>query len=198
MENASRALYMAAGVLLAIMMISFAVAMFRSGGTLGSDYEQQAEQDALMKFNSQFENYHKDDNTIYDVITVANLAYDINKRNSFDPNNGVKVVISFSSAASEKSVPNGYSGNLYVLNSSNMKKNYLTSANVVDSINNNNQVSIYNNEFIDFYSENRSDDNGYTIFKWHFRVDNSEIEYNTTTGKVNSIKFSVIKNSSWY
>jgi len=79
MENASRALLMAAGALVGILVLSIAVYLFISFGSVSAElhkknYEQQIEQ-----FNSQFTVYEgKDDVTIYDVITVANLASENN------------------------------------------------------------------------------------------------------------------------
>ena len=75
MENASKALLMAAGVLIGILILSLAVYLFVTFGGRSAELHQQIEVDRLNQFNGQFTSYQgKDDVTIYDVITVANLA----------------------------------------------------------------------------------------------------------------------------
>lgn len=80
MENASKALIMAAGMLISLMIISIAVYLFISFGQISAEKHQQIDNDRLNQFNSQFTTYEpKDDLTIYDVISIANLATDNNK-----------------------------------------------------------------------------------------------------------------------
>ena len=91
MENASKALIMAGSVLIAILVATFFVLVLRKGGQLSAEYDRQNADNELVKFNNQFEAFHKDDNTIFDVITAANLAYDVNKKCGWDEPVGVKV-----------------------------------------------------------------------------------------------------------
>lgn len=87
MENASKALIMAAGVLIGIMILSLAVYLFATFGSTSAELHKQKETDQLNQFNSQFTSYEgKEDITIYDVITVANLATENNKYYEFDTN----------------------------------------------------------------------------------------------------------------
>ncbi len=80
MENASKALLMAAGVLIGLLVISLAVYLFVSFGTTSADVHKQMEQQQIEQFNSQFTSYDgKEDITIYDVVTVANLATENNR-----------------------------------------------------------------------------------------------------------------------
>ena len=53
MENAARALTMAAGVLIGIMIISIAVYLFTSLGNTSSEIYSKVEQTKIDKFNSQ-------------------------------------------------------------------------------------------------------------------------------------------------
>lgn len=89
MENASKALLMAAGVLIGILILSLAVYLFVSFGATSAEVHKQNEQNQIGQFNAQFTQYiGKDDITIYDVVTVANLAtesnisYEYTKRNT--------------------------------------------------------------------------------------------------------------------
>ena len=75
MENASKALMIAAGVLIGIMIISLAVYLYVTFGTRTAEIHQQMEINRLNQFNSQFTSYQGKDNvTIYDVVTVVNIA----------------------------------------------------------------------------------------------------------------------------
>ena len=80
MENASKALIMAAGVLIGIMILSLAVYLFATFGATSAEMHGQIEQDRINQFNAQFTSYEgKQDITIYDIITVVNLAKDNNE-----------------------------------------------------------------------------------------------------------------------
>ena len=79
MENASKALLMAAGVLLGIMLLSLAVYLIVTFGSQSAEMHKQIEIDRLNQFNTQFTSYEGKQCTIYDVITVANLATENNK-----------------------------------------------------------------------------------------------------------------------
>ena len=54
MENASKALIMAAGVLLGVMIISFAVYLFSTFGSYSNDVYLQMEARRMDSFNSQY------------------------------------------------------------------------------------------------------------------------------------------------
>lgn len=102
MENASKALMMVAGVLIGLLIISLAVYLFLSFASTSADVHKQNEQQQIEQFNSQFTSYvGKEGITIYDVVTVANLAtennryYDYNKRSfAQNPNNATDSYIS--------------------------------------------------------------------------------------------------------
>lgn len=80
MENASKALIMAASVLIGIMILSLAVYLFTTFGATSAELHQQIQTDRINQFNTQFTVYqNRSDLTIYDVITVANLAKNNNE-----------------------------------------------------------------------------------------------------------------------
>lgn len=91
MENASKALLMAAAMLVGILILSIAVYLFVSFGATSAEIHKQNEENRLNQFNTQFTAYEgKKDVTIYDVITIANLAtenniyYEFEQRNNTD------------------------------------------------------------------------------------------------------------------
>lgn len=78
MENASKALLMAASVLIGILILSLAVYLFVSFGSTSAEMHQQIETQQIAQFNSQFTSYEVKNCTIYDIVTVANLATENN------------------------------------------------------------------------------------------------------------------------
>lgn len=79
MENASKALIMAASILLGVAIISIGVYLFVNFGSVARDANKEVEQQQLEKENSKYTSYvGKAGLTIYDVITVANMARENN------------------------------------------------------------------------------------------------------------------------
>ena len=79
MENASKALIMAAGVLIGVILLSLMAYMFLSFAMSSAEMHKDNEQNRLNQFNSQFDSYEGNEGlTIYDVVTVANLATESN------------------------------------------------------------------------------------------------------------------------
>lgn len=75
MENATKALIIAAGVLMGVLILSVAAYMFISFGSTSAEVNKKLEQDRTNQFNTQFTSYEgKEDITIYNVITIVNLA----------------------------------------------------------------------------------------------------------------------------
>ena len=64
MENASRALIMAAGVLVGVLLLSLAVYLFTIFGNFGSEMTTQMNEKNLSEFNAQFTKYesYQDEN----------------------------------------------------------------------------------------------------------------------------------------
>lgn len=94
MENASKALLMAAGVLIGILILTLAVYLFVTFGMASAELHEENDANRLNQFNTQFTSYEgKQDITIYNVITVANIAtenniyYDLPKVSSIITNN---------------------------------------------------------------------------------------------------------------
>lgn len=89
MENASKALIMAASVLLGVMIISVGVALFQSFGGFSRDITTQIENNKIAEFNSQFLKYYNDtmELTAHDVVTLANLAHKTNIEQEVNENN---------------------------------------------------------------------------------------------------------------
>lgn len=88
MENASKALVMAGGVLIGILLLSLAVYLFADFGATSARVNEQNAQKQIVEFNSRFTAYenYKDENgewkiTIYDIISLATYAKEYNAYN---------------------------------------------------------------------------------------------------------------------
>lgn len=81
MENASRALIMAAGVLLGIMIISLGTYIFSMFSDFAKEQETELYNHTISEFNNQFLKYENaTDITLHDIISLANLARDNNQK----------------------------------------------------------------------------------------------------------------------
>lgn len=92
MENASRALLMAASILVGILMLSLVVYLYTIFGDFGSQITARIKQKETDEFNVQFSKYesYKDENGDWqntclasDIITIANLAKNNNSQYDF-------------------------------------------------------------------------------------------------------------------
>lgn len=84
MENAAKALLIAAGVLIAILVLSLLVVAY----TQMSDYYQQQHEAVIIEqtkeFNSQFENYNRKQIRGSDIISLMNRVIDYNSREAHE------------------------------------------------------------------------------------------------------------------
>lgn len=78
MENASKALIMAAGVLIGILILSLAIYLFATFGANSAEIYNQIEEQKLVELNSKYTVYNRSDLQIYDIVTVTNLARENN------------------------------------------------------------------------------------------------------------------------
>ena len=86
MENASKALLMAAGVLMGVVILLFAAYLFLTFSSSADDVKSEIANNQLNKFNSQFLAYEqREDLTVYDILTAVNLAENNNKYYQLEP-----------------------------------------------------------------------------------------------------------------
>ena len=83
MENASKALLMAAGVLIGVAVLTLAVYLYTSFSGSAQSVEKDIEQGQLEQFNNQFIQFSAKECTISDILTCVNLADDYNTKNEF-------------------------------------------------------------------------------------------------------------------
>lgn len=99
MENATKALLIAGGVLIAIIIISVMVITFKKTGNISKTYDKTINQEDVTKFNENFTKYLNKELTIHQAITITNFA----KENGVEINIEVKV-----SEINEETLKNRY------------------------------------------------------------------------------------------
>lgn len=99
MENATKALLIAGGVLIAIIIISVMVITFKKTGNISKTYDKTINQEDVTKFNENFTKYLNKELTIHQAITITNFA----KENGVAIDGGVKV-----SEIEERTLKNRY------------------------------------------------------------------------------------------
>ena len=87
MENASKALLMAAAILISVIILTLGVYLFMYFADYASGVEDDVRANQIAQFNSQFLSYQGKDLTVYDVITLANMAKDYNQENGYYDSN---------------------------------------------------------------------------------------------------------------
>ena len=91
MENASKALLIAGGVLIALIIIALFLAMFNNMSNIQKEQEEQTKMEQLAAFNSEFEAYNKKVMYGTDVITLINKVAENNKK--YNSNNDYKITV---------------------------------------------------------------------------------------------------------
>ena len=82
MENASKALLMAAGILMGILVLSLIVYIYATFSDNTQKNIKQMELNYLTAFNSKYLSYDgREDLTYYDIANVATMARNDNKNN---------------------------------------------------------------------------------------------------------------------
>ena len=111
MENASKALIMAGGMLLAILIVSLLVYAWSLFSKYQASKDSLADVENTAKFNEQFANYDRDDVQGYELISLVNKIIDYNYRKSDDgeaKNNNkyspIKITVNFGSDDNRKSL----------------------------------------------------------------------------------------------
>lgn len=84
MENATKALLIAGGVLIAIIIISVMVVTFQKTGNVSKTYKSNIDEEEITKFNTNFTKYVGEELNIQQAISITNFA----KNNNVEVING--------------------------------------------------------------------------------------------------------------
>lgn len=93
MENASKALLIAGGVLIALIIITMFIMMFSRLSNITKEQEEQTKIEQLVAFNAGFEAYNKKVMYGVDVITLINKVAENNKKYSNNSDYQIDVIL---------------------------------------------------------------------------------------------------------
>lgn len=87
MENASKALLMAGGILIAILVLSLGVYLFTTYSKVGTTYDNTIESNEKIKFNTNFTKFEgRTDITAQEIVSIVNFAKDYEESNQIKVN----------------------------------------------------------------------------------------------------------------
>lgn len=182
MENASKALIMAGGILIAVFILSLAVYLFRGGIQLSSGYEAKLSEEELKKYNSAFTACSSKEYVLAnEVASIANKIYSINSKEKED-GGSYFISLEIKSGSGNKVNPK------YTLDE-NIEKNTIKNGTKKENL----------EEFIKKYSDTDVDvnNNNKIIYKNKFSC---SLEY-YSNGKVKKVIFYAIKynkDTKWF
>ena len=102
MENATKALLIAGGILIGLMIITLFVFMLRNVATIKNQERQKEEKERLFAWNAEWEAYNKKVLYGVDIISVINKAQQNNSDYSGNPNYQVTVKVYKSATSTEE------------------------------------------------------------------------------------------------
>ena len=137
MENASKALLMAAGVLMGVLILSLAVYLFANFRATADEATKLMYEEELAQFNNFYLSYDgKTDLTYYDVWNVVNKAKENNKKYGLTEREGNNYYVGVFLGTSELNVTNVRIDNVSKLESNVLKGTALRKYKCEVSINN--------------------------------------------------------------
>lgn len=89
MENATRALVMAGGILIGILILGALMLMFNSIGAYQTNKNDSDKLTEIAQFNNQFEPYNKEDLTLMELKSVYNKILSNRKNSEFKINSNL-------------------------------------------------------------------------------------------------------------
>lgn len=78
MENASKALIMAAEILFGVILLTIFVVAFSAWKNMSDSINENIELTKVQEFNSKFEVYMDKELTAYDIVTIINMVNEFN------------------------------------------------------------------------------------------------------------------------
>lgn len=185
MENATKFLYMAVGIIIGVFILGIFAYVFRAGAEYNKNYDIKKSREQLELTNSLLEGYNIQGLTISDIVSVCNLAYSVNEEHEYDGTQTVSITVKGISGGNI-SVPNtdeGLTRNQVLRGSTPIYVYDLIEG--TDYSGNSDKLSVTQ------YDETTHR----TLYKYLF--DCTKIEYHQTSGKVASMEFTMQINPDW-
>lgn len=202
MENASKALLIAGTILISILIIGIFVYVFRAGGSLGEAYDKKQTAEQLELYNSKFEAYLGRDCTIMDMISLCNLAYNVNESSNYDSQDSIELkVYAGKKIFNISKEPPQRDNEGKIIDATHLNRNQVFVGESMGT-----KISIYDlttktlkelgiDSTEDKLTETRLSEQNGTIYKYLF--ENTEIKYEHNNGKVSSMKFQMKTNNDY-
>lgn len=138
MENASKALLIAASLFFAIMILSLLVMLYNQISSLYNQQSQQKIEQQLIEFNKKFENYDQREIRGSDLVSIMNMIIDYNTREANGkeyPRLDLEIYLGTADNLKEYS----YDGTNYLITSSNIDENQIsvfstTTSNLINNL----------------------------------------------------------------
>lgn len=223
MENASKFLLMAASLILGILLISVMIYVFRAGAKTNETYDNSQALLQLEAYNSKFEIFDNNTNTLLDLVSVINLAYDVNESIDYDSQTAVSIEIVIGTKTLEVSKNNrlternrvffnGAEESIYdILNKKITELGVSSPASLEkitdidmngDNVFNEDDISVPWDPTISaddtFITTKYNSKQNKTIPKYIFRAKSEETKYDEITGKLVYMKFVAGHNPEYY
>ena len=93
MENATKALLIAGGVLIGVMIIAVLIYMISNLSTISTSQEQAREAEQLQEFNKTYESYQKKKLRGTEFVSLINTSIHSNNQNSGDAEKQIAVYV---------------------------------------------------------------------------------------------------------
>ena len=91
MENASKALLMAGGILISMLVITVAIILINTYSQLGVTYQDKMVEIEIQKLNSNFTKFEgREDITIHEIVSIVNFAKKYKEQTEID----IKTILS--------------------------------------------------------------------------------------------------------
>lgn len=108
MENATRALTMAGGILIALMILGALFLMFNNLSSYQNQNDTSTKSTQIAEFNNQFEPYNKDDLTLMELHSVYNK---VNSNNTKNPEYKIEMIYEFNSNHEDGNLKENFKSN---------------------------------------------------------------------------------------
>lgn len=108
MENATRALTMAGGILIALMILGALFLMFNNLSSYQNQNDTSTKSTQIAEFNNQFEPYNKDNLTLMELHSVYNK---VNSNNTKNPEYKIEMIYEFNSNHEDGNLKENFKSN---------------------------------------------------------------------------------------
>ena len=108
MENATRALTMAGGILIALMILGALFLMFNNLSSYQNQNDTSTKSTQIAEFNNQFEPYNKDNLTLMELHSVYNK---VNSNNTKNPEYKIEMIYEFNSNHEDENLKENFKSN---------------------------------------------------------------------------------------